>query len=325
MIKHRDLSIDIFRTLGIFLIFLAHTNCPFIIRQIRIFDVILLIIVSGYVFKEPKNLYKYIFKRFERLVLPTWIFLIFFWGSIITIKKIFNIDLSRIEVFSPKSMLESFLLYKGIGFVWIFGVYFITSVIAPIILKKINFFKIIVYYLFAELTLQILLHFNIEMITIFNFVMYSLVFCYGKLLKDGRIPLKLTNGVLLILICSWLLKTKNYDISLYKYPPNGVYVWYSLLICNILFYFKLKIEKKLYNLRKVYTYIGSSTMWFYLFHIIVYYMLLILKKVIILSWIEEYFLLIFLSLVLLRLKDLILGYLVKKKNIKQKYIKLFQG
>lgn len=36
----RDNSLDVLRTIGILLIFLAHTECPFYIRQLRIFDVV---------------------------------------------------------------------------------------------------------------------------------------------------------------------------------------------------------------------------------------------------------------------------------------------
>lgn len=322
----RNSSIDILRTIGILLILLAHTNCPFVIRQLRIFDVVLLVIVSGYVFKNPINLFNYIVKRFNRLVLPTWIFLALFFSGVYLIKNLLNINLKTIEVFSLKSIIESFLLYKGIGFVWIMGVYFFISIVGPLILKKITFYRLLIYFCMIEIIVEILMYYNYKVPIIFDYIIYTLIFCYGVLLKNDKIPLKNINMIIIAIIIFWILSTKNYNIGLFKYPPRSIYICYGIICSNILIFIKDKILNKINILVKISKYIGKSTMWFYLFHIIGYYLLLILESVVKISWIMEYIILISIALILLIIKDILLNLLYNKFSLKQKkYLNIFEG
>lgn len=128
----RNLSIDILKTLGIILIILAHVNPPGIIFQLRNFDVVLLVILSGALaeksYKKCVTYFEYIKKRFIRLVIPVWIFLtIFFIGSFIVLYP--NIP------YSFKDIISSYLLIDGIGYVWIFRIYLLATISVPILLR----------------------------------------------------------------------------------------------------------------------------------------------------------------------------------------------
>lgn len=63
MNKQRNVAIDILKALGIILIILAHTCKSSIILQLRNFDVVLLVILSGYLaldsYKTNESFLKY--------------------------------------------------------------------------------------------------------------------------------------------------------------------------------------------------------------------------------------------------------------------------
>lgn len=71
----RDPYIDFLRFLGLALIILVHVNCPNLIKQIRCFDVPLMVFVSGLSCSyKSGDFWGYLLKRTKRLIIPTWIF-----------------------------------------------------------------------------------------------------------------------------------------------------------------------------------------------------------------------------------------------------------
>lgn len=256
----RDNSLDVLRTIGILLIFLAHTECPFYIRQLRIFDVVLLVIISGYVYKEPQNYFNYIWKRIKRLVFPTWIFLTIFFFLLYFTKSLFHLNG---QILNMKTIISSYLFWSGIGFVWIIRIYIGTSIFGSILLKKYSIYKYhIILYILTEVFIFIFIkYFKNEKIIEFMYLLpYILIFCYGKLLKDNKIPLKKFTLILGILIIFFLSSKGIIDISEYKYPPRMIYIWYGIFASNILFLIKDKISLKNKILKNFCKYIGKSTM-----------------------------------------------------------------
>lgn len=81
---NRDFRIDALRSLAILLIIFAHTSQQNLFFQLRTFDVPLMAILLGMSFylsqsKKTNISYKnYVIKRFERLVIPAWVFLTIF-------------------------------------------------------------------------------------------------------------------------------------------------------------------------------------------------------------------------------------------------------
>lgn len=67
-------NIDLLKCIGLFCIILAHVSPPKILFQIRNFDVVLMIIVSSFLFfykNNNQNYKSYLYKRFKRLIIPT--------------------------------------------------------------------------------------------------------------------------------------------------------------------------------------------------------------------------------------------------------------
>ena len=83
----RDDRIDVLRAIGLLCIVLAHVDPPSFILQLRNFDVPLMVLISGSTFyitanNRRQNTYlSYLIDRIFRLVVPTWIFLLFFFGG----------------------------------------------------------------------------------------------------------------------------------------------------------------------------------------------------------------------------------------------------
>lgn len=150
----RDFRIDILRTIGIILIILAHSSPPNILFQIRVFDVPLMAMLLGMSFvlsmkgKNFKENYgKYVFKRFKRLVLPTWIFL----TIAFLLAFILTLITGQLYPFSISKIFLSYTLISGIGYVWIIRVFFVIALVSPILFvlsKKVNklLHKILIIY-----------------------------------------------------------------------------------------------------------------------------------------------------------------------------------
>lgn len=76
----RDISIDLLRFVGLSCIIFAHINAPFVLNQLRCFDVPLMLFVSGLTCfgKSIPDYFYYMLNRAKRLLIPTWSFL-FIW------------------------------------------------------------------------------------------------------------------------------------------------------------------------------------------------------------------------------------------------------
>ena len=141
--KNRNFPIDFLRTLGLFAIILAHVSPPLFISQLRSFDVPLMVILSGFVFALTKKtdetefkLNTYIKNRFIRLVVPVWVFLSFFFPLVFISAQILNIPFP----FDGPKILSTYLLWEGIGFVWIIRIFLMMSLFGPLFIKKIDIF-----------------------------------------------------------------------------------------------------------------------------------------------------------------------------------------
>ena len=106
--EKRDITIDLLRVIGLFLVIAAHCEFPEWFYEFREFDVVTLVAVSGMSFyvssnKKAESYPEYVKKRFLRLVLPVWEFLIVFFLVFALLGVTFRF----------REILESFLLLSG--------------------------------------------------------------------------------------------------------------------------------------------------------------------------------------------------------------------
>ena len=93
--------------------------------------------------EKNKSILKYYWKRFVRLVIPTWIFLTIY----------FCISCLLNHFYTLKVILGSYLLLDGIGYVWVIRVYLICALLTPLIYwlneksSKMAIYYIYIYYM----------------------------------------------------------------------------------------------------------------------------------------------------------------------------------
>ncbi len=117
---------------------------------LRRFDVPFMVVISGYLFSKSRLSYQkdnisildYLYSRIRRLVYPTWMFLTIFFAGSFLVSKLLGIDFIKIN-----TIIRSYLLIDGIGYVWIIRIYLIVGFFGPLLVKnlKLNMNRIILY------------------------------------------------------------------------------------------------------------------------------------------------------------------------------------
>lgn len=281
MMVERDKSIDIIRSVGLLCIILAHVNPPFTIFQIRNFDVPLMVFISGYLFGAKNQTFKsirdfatYLWKRFVRLVLPVWAFLTLFYCIQYCCPFLFKIDYTQY----PNIILSSYMLMDGFGYVWIIRIFLMIAILGPLCSNIIkNKWQLLLYYVSYE----VVIHYSENLFEptiqkyIDQFGTYSLgfliFFMLGTQYKNYDLKAKTILFIISMLITiiglgyTIFYLDKPFDIGALKYPPRSYYIFYAISIFSIIFWIKPHLK----NINApILNFIGSSTIWIYLWHIL---------------------------------------------------------
>ena len=230
----RDTSIDLLKFIGLSMIILAHVDIPGIVAQLRNFDVPLMVLLSGAAYglsvRKDQSYLAYLFKRFERLALPVWIFLTTYFISLLILSP----DSKTLNTYT---ILTSYSFISGIGYVWIIRVFFLVALIAPLLywlhtrrLNDITYLTIIfVTYLLYEVTLHFTdLNSNwFGQFILFYLAPYAAVFAIGlrlidlsKLLRHSLTLFCLT-AFISFLIYHYKDTRELVSTQGYKYPPTA--------------------------------------------------------------------------------------------------------
>lgn len=117
--EKRDSVIDFLRVCGTFLVILAHVKIPKITSEIRTFDVVLLVFISGMSLKysQHKQYFLYLKKRIKKLLFPAWITV----SIILLCLFIGDKVVGPFSILNNKYVIHSYLLIDNdsIGAVWI--------------------------------------------------------------------------------------------------------------------------------------------------------------------------------------------------------------
>ena len=272
----RDNTIDLLRAIAFIGICAAHTFSNGFILQLRSFDVPIMVFLSGLCYKTSTHGYgAYVWKRFVRLIVPTWIFLIVY---------------ALICFFSghplPKrDLVEYFTLFTD-WYVWIIRVFFIIALLAPLLIKagdamgKIGFgiASIIIICslsLLKDISTSRLLQYTLTTIP------YCLFFYFGHLSRSiptrGMAWISLASGLIFFAAAVYFyLKNQAFIPTWYfKYPPQLYYVSYAMTCIGILFLLRQPIARFLgqIHLKGFFSFVGSHTLWLYFYHIIMLFAL----------------------------------------------------
>lgn len=279
--KERDTSIDILRAIALLGLIAAHVEPSDFIFQLRNFDVPMMVVLSGVAFSMTVSntnisYTDYVWKRFVRIIVPTWIFLLIYY--------------LLIEPTPFLLIIRKFDLMTS-WYVWIMRVFFVIALFAPFVATLINKLKkSSVLILLGSLFL--LNEFlcrqawaqgggsDKNVIILMN-LPYILVFSFGYILKN------LTNKQVLCILLSSIgiylfkglylwNKTGEYVLTqAEKYPPRLYYLAYAFTCICALWLLRNQIRRfsQKCQIGALFSFIGSHTMWIYFWHIIVLYFL----------------------------------------------------
>lgn len=278
----RNVTIDILRIIGLFLVIAAHCEFPEWFYELREFDVVTLVAVSGMSFyassgRSNESYGNYVKKRFLRLVLPVWEFLVLFF--------IFFRLLGR--SFTTGQMLESFaLLSGGILFIWVYRIFFINALLNPLLKKLAEKYDFIVscgILIGGLLVNQLLYQFVSSFLPgaagkLFDYLViytlgYALISWAGMLWEKEEKRERII--LLIIAAAAFVLSVIVHGFqpfSEFKYPPQLYYISYGLLVTFGLYLVLEKISVP-ENVRQNITWLSVNTMRIYMWHIFLYYLL----------------------------------------------------
>lgn len=277
---NRNIIIDYMRAGALALIILAHVNTPSKLMEFRCFDVIMLVFLAGFSYristeKKKKSYVKYIWNRIKKLLFPTWAILTLIFVSVFLIFK-------SAEPIGIIKMIESYLLYDGIGYVWFVRVMLSLAIVSPI-LKWLSqqidnndghFFVLLLIWCIIYWLMLILYNAKIlpYWINLYYYLYPVYVIGYGLIYFLGihysNLSGIMRKSLFLIAVClTFALKIfMNMSITDDKYPPGALYISYGLM-WTIGVYETLK-KMQLKKCPKIIQWVSQNSFTIYLVHII---------------------------------------------------------
>lgn len=251
----RNYAIDFLRTFGVLLTILAHVGAPETVNNLRTFDVVLLVVLSGMCSTKCDSIdsiskyLSYIWKRIKRLVLPTYIMLLIMFP---TLYIAYTIVFHREFFWTAQQMINSFLLLnEGIGYVWIVRVYLLVALVSPILARiakktsEVKFWGIFAGCLAVNGCMYIIscslgegwkANEFLQNI-VFYILPYSLAAMYGMRLsikkQHSRRYAWIMIGAFILVQIAYALKNYGFAPSSFKYPPSTYYLLYGLMVSSI--------------------------------------------------------------------------------------------
>ena len=280
----RDISLDILRCIAIISIVFVHIHPKSILlNQIRSFDVPLMVFLSGISYtlsnsvmgRTKLDYLSYCKKRFKRLILPSWIFLLIYY---ILFHIVYFLYSSNAHILWLE-MLHNFTFFTG-WYVWIIRVFFIISLCAPLVygatLNTSNWkviaagFGILLVFEFIPLQREDSIIYYIGMV-----IPYISIFTIGlvvdKLSKKCLMFMAMFFAIIYIGYAIYYIQIMgSYQLtSIRKYPPKLYYMAYAISVSLLLYLIKnyIKIFCSQLKIITICEFIGSHTLWIYFWHI----------------------------------------------------------
>lgn len=280
--KVRDPYIDILRFIGLSLIILAHVTPPYVLGQLRSFDVPLMMFVSGLTAsgKDIPNYWDYVWRRTKRLIIPVWLFLAVYLTVFYFTQSLFLPE----QYLTGRMIWRSFLLLdESIGYVWIIRVFLLVMFITPLWVKLDSKFKnkwtfvlfVVGVFVANELIHALSQQIKNEVISVaikdylVYTIAYSIPFILGLRIRRCSRQDALAISVTIMVLCmaglAHMFINKGLDISnSYKFPPRSYYILYGSAV-SLLLWITRSFWIKILNF-KIFLWVGQNTIWIYLWH-----------------------------------------------------------
>lgn len=332
----RDIRLDVLRALAILSIFVAHSSPNEAVFQLRNFDVTMMAFLMGASFylstqKHGDIIYfPYVKKRFNRLIVPSWTFTVFFFTLFFIISVLFNEDF----YFSMTHIIQSFTLLQGVSYMWIMAVFFIVALLSPLLLRISNAIKsnllyfglLIIGYLIYLILLFVNENISNELLQryfqnyVINGMGYGLVAAVGiRLYKLKKEKLLILSGLFALIFIGLMFYNNFEPTQSFKYPPSIYYFSYGLFVSILLFYLlSIKKVREVFEINQI-IWLSKHSLTLYLYHTIPLYILRIFGDRI--TWIDVNFVTRFSFLVILSILFVLVHNYIKSKMTSSKQIK----
>ncbi len=281
----RDEKVDLLRFVGLAMVILAHVGPPEWLFQLRNFDVPLMVLLSGISFGlswRDESYGAYVWKRVKRLVFPVWIFLTAYFVFV-------GLTGLLIRVPDIDTLISSYLLRSGIGYVWIIRIFLLVALIAPFILQFSRrmpgqgpYFRVLAGVYLAYEALVYLLQPPLSGLAVELFeemflylIPFAILFALGlrfHALSRGQTTLLAGGSLLLFALIGvglYLVEGRFVPTQESKYPPTIYYLSYALGVSGLLW---LQSDRLLAMLKATpvhaaVIFVAQNSIWAYLWHI----------------------------------------------------------
>lgn len=248
----RNLSIDLLRAIGLLMIILAHVGPCALLFELRAFDVVLMVFVSGLTFsmKTDFNYVQYVKNRTLRLIVPTYIFLTVY----------FVLQYAFTNQFDVKSIISSYTLINGIGYVWIIRIFLLVMIVAPMIYRittKLSIKQLLLLYALIFIAADLLVAFYANMpspiqrfftLVAIPLMGYSVTYSIAIKVKEHNDAIRVLLPTLLMFLIAavaiYAMQGNPLQIYPFKSPPRSVYLLYGVTISIMLYLLINRIEKQ---------------------------------------------------------------------------------
>lgn len=318
--------IDFLKVVGLTGIIIAHVGSPRWVHMLRNFDVPLLVIISSLLAEKSYKKYEgnglksagqYFLSRFQRLVLPTWIFLTLYF----LLSAFHDRSLQNLEYYFCSYCMTRY----GISYVWIILIYLYSALLIPFFCKLKFSLWSVVFIAVIYLSYETACFFQIGTANkVFETTFYYII-PYGLLTYMGynyyKMPPKIHYWIMIVSFTVFVLLAGYYwiktgslqSVQIAKYPPTSYYLSYGVLWSFSLLLFCEKFSFKLYT-HPLIKYISIHSLWIYLWHILVlyYYDMSPLPQ----TWFLKLILVFSFALLLVFAVNTVLDLLEKKRTIR---------
>ena len=272
--------IDFLKFIGLTGIFIAHVGSPKWIMMLRSFDVPFMVILSSALAHKSYDRYvaknlptkAYIISRIKRLVIPTWIFLTFYFAlDLLTSGKLRDV----------KYYVASFGLTRyGIGYVWIILIYIYSAILIPVFhkiqLSKKGLIALAIIYILYEIAYYFQLGIQNKLIdtTVYYIIPYGVLtyigFNYLAMSSKQKLFIIILSSVIFTMMAAlyWYKVGEPQLVQIAKYPPRLYYMSYGVAWSLALLMFCETHVLNMYENRAI-RFVSEHSMWIYLWHIFV--------------------------------------------------------
>lgn len=323
--KKRLYYFDFLKAIGLLFVIMAYVTPPESIKIIRSFDVPLLVMVSAslsWITYKQEHYFSYVWKRIKRLVLPTWIYLLFCIVFFFVTKTV-----------SISEVLPAFIFQKYVfGHTWIILLYLIVALIIPILRKLdvtkwyyfVSIFFILVFYEIICSKTNLYMHKILEY-TLFYIVPYGTVSFLGiYAVKSARKELLIVSVfslfICFIYFCYFYFNGNTVFWISFNQPARIYYLSYGVGISFIL-YFLIRDKENLILNNCFIQFLSQHSLWIYLWHSFWCFILVHFVT----NWFFLYLLVVLASVFTVMLQCFIVIALKRKTNKLDFILNLFLG